>query len=86
MATTYKLGTVKHGSKGTHVLLVQEILKARGFKGSDGQALKLDGECGDNTMFAIKSYIESRKKQGADLGSPDAWGQKCWGDQGWAKA
>ena len=29
MATTYKLDTVKRGDKGTSVLLLQEILKAR---------------------------------------------------------
>lgn len=86
MAVTYKLSTIKFGSTGTNVLLVQEILKARGFKGKDGQPLKLDGEAGENTMFAIASYIETRKKQGADLGSPDGWGPKCWGDQNWPKA
>ena len=84
MAKTYKLETVRLGSKGNHVLLVQEILRARGFVSADGKPLKLDGDCGDNTMFAIKSYIEARAKQGADLGTPDAWGPKCWGDQGWA--
>lgn len=86
MAKTYKLGTVVLGSKGNHVLLVQEILRARGFTGKDGKPLTLDGYAGENTMFAIKSYIEARSKQGADLGSPDGWGQKCWGDQGWPSA
>lgn len=86
MAKTYKLETVVKGSKGNHVLLVQEILRARGFVGADEKPLKLDGEAGDNTMFAIAAYIEARSKQGADLGSPDGWGQKCWGDQGWPVA
>ena len=85
MATTYKLETVRLGSKGNHVLLVQEILRARDFKGADGKPLKLDKDAGDNTMFAVDSYIEARAKQGADLGAKGAWGPKCWADQGWAK-
>lgn len=86
MAETYKVETVRLGSKGPHVLLVQEILSARGYRGTDNKALKLDGEAGDNTMFAIKSYIEDRVKHGADLGSNDAWGPKCWADQALPKA
>ena len=51
---------VKNGSKGTSVLLVQEILKSRGFKGSDGKDLSLDREAGSNTIYAIKQYQKSR--------------------------
>lgn len=87
MADTYKVGTVRKGSKGPHVLLVQEILRARGYRGADNEALKLDGEAGDNTMFAITHYIDQRNKQpGVDLGSNDAWGPKCWADQALPKA
>lgn len=85
MATTYKLGTVSLGSTGNDVLLVQSILKSRGFKGADGKELDLDKQAGPNTMFAVKSYIEDRAKHGADLGGTDAWGPKCWADQGWVK-
>lgn len=87
MAETYKVETVRMGSKGPHVLLVQEILLARGYRGADNKALKLDGEAGDNTMFAIAHYIDQRNKQpGVDLGSNDAWGPKCWADQALPKA
>lgn len=86
MAETYKVGTVRLGSEGTDVLLVQTILKGRGFKGADGKPLELDKQAGPNTMFAIKSYIEDRAKHGADLGGTDAWGPKCWADQGLPKA
>ena len=51
---------VKNGCKGTSVLLVQEILKSRGFKGSDGKDLSLDREAGSNTIYAIKQYQKSR--------------------------
>lgn len=87
MAETYKVGTVRMGSVGNDVRLVQTILKARGFRGADGNALELDGVAGENTMFAITHYIDQRNKQpGVDLGSNDAWGPLCWADQGLAKA
>lgn len=54
--------TVKKGENGNHVLLVQEILRARGFKGKDGKALKLDKDCGTNVVHAIKQYQKAREK------------------------
>lgn len=56
----FTTGTVKKGSTGNHVLLLQEILRARGFKGKDGKALKLDREAGDNTIYALTEYQKSR--------------------------
>lgn len=90
MATTYKFRTIEIvngvAMEGGDVLLVQEILKARGYKGRDGKPLKLDGHTGDdydksNTMYAIACYIEDRLKNGVDLGGKDGWGPKCWADQ-----
>lgn len=60
---------VSNGSKGTSVLLLQEILKARGFKGLNGSELALDRDCGANTVCAINSYQTSRRKQGKELGN-----------------
>lgn len=54
--------TVKAGDKNTSVLLLQEILKARGFKGKDGKALKLTWTADANTIYALKEYQESRKE------------------------
>ena len=90
MAATYKLRTIEivngEAMEGGDVLLVQEILKARGYKGRDGKPLKLDGHTGNdydtsNTMYAIACYIEDRLKNGVDLGGKDGWGPKCWADQ-----
>lgn len=53
--------TVKKGDSGLSVLLLQEILRARGFKGKDGKDLKLDREAGENTIHALTKYQESRK-------------------------
>lgn len=54
--------TVKAGDKNTSVLLLQEILRARGFKGKNGKALKLTWAADANTIYALKAYQESRKK------------------------
>lgn len=54
--------TVKVGDKNTSVLLLQEILRARGFKGKDGKALKLTWTADANTIYALKAYQESRKE------------------------
>lgn len=53
--------TVKKGDNGLSVLLLQEILIARGFKGKDGKPLTLDRAAGTNTIHALTKYQESRK-------------------------
>lgn len=54
--------TVKSGDKNTSVLLLQEILRARDFKGKTGKALKLTWIADANTIYALKAYQESRKE------------------------
>ena len=54
--------TVKAGDKNTSVLLLQEILRARGFKGKSGKILKLTWSADTNTIYALKAYQESRKE------------------------
>ena len=54
--------TVKSGDKNTSVLLLQEILRARGFKGKTGKTLKLTWTADANTIYALKAYQESRKE------------------------
>lgn len=51
---------VKLGSEGTSVLLLQEILIARGFKGKNGKALTLSRKADENTIYALKQYQKSR--------------------------
>lgn len=51
---------VKLGSTGTSVLLLQEILRARGFKGKNGKALSLSRKADENTIHALKAYQKSR--------------------------
>ena len=54
--------TVQAGDNNTSVLLLQEILRARGFKGKTGKALKLTWTADANTIYALKAYQESRKE------------------------
>ena len=69
--------TVEKGDTGLSVLLLQEILIARGFKGKDGKALTLDRVAGTNTVHALKKYQESRK---GVLEADGICGDKTWRD------
>jgi len=52
--------TVQYGSTGTSVLLLQEILKARGYTDSNGKVLELDQSAGNATVSALKKYQKER--------------------------
>lgn len=69
--------TVKKGDNGLSVLLLQEILIARGFKGKDGKPLTLDRVAGTNTIHALTKYQESRK---GVLEADGVCGEKTWRD------
>lgn len=69
--------TVEKGDTGLSVLLLQEILIARGFKGKDGKPLTLDRVAGTNTIHALTKYQESRK---GVLEADGICGDKTWRD------
>lgn len=69
--------TVKKGDNGLSVLLLQEILIARGFKGKDGKPLTLDRVAGTNTIYALTQYQKSRK---GVLQADGICGDKTWRD------
>lgn len=73
----FEPGLVKLGSTGTSVLLLQEILRARGFKGKNGKALSLSRKADKNTIYALKAYQKSRN--GA-LAVDGECGEKTWKD------
>ena len=68
---------VKLGSEGTSVLLLQEILIARGFKGKNGKALTLSRKADANTIYALKQYQKSRN---GVLVVDGECGEKTWKD------
>ncbi len=65
--------TVQLGSVGTSVLLLQEILVARGFKGRNSKILDLDREAGDNTIYALKTYQKSRGLEADGICGTATW-------------
>ena len=68
---------VKLGSTGTSVLLLQEILIARGFKGKNGKALTLSRKADENTIYALTQYQKSRN---GVLVVDGACGENTWKD------
>lgn len=78
---TFSVETVQLGSKGNHVLLLAEILKARRFY---NQGLAPDMTCDEQLVKAINAYQSDRRKQGVELGTDghndSVCGKKMWAD------
>lgn len=68
---------VKLGSEGTSVLLLQEILIARGFKGKNKKVLTLSRKADENTIYALRQYQKSRN---GVLVVDGECGEKTWKD------
>ncbi len=64
---TVNLTQVQKGNKGKSVLLLQKLLMAARYTGRNGAGLALDGECGDNTVFAIKEYQRKHSSEGISV-------------------
>lgn len=74
----FEAKTCKAGDCNTSVLLLQEILKARGFYSG-----KLDRKFGKELMIAVNKYQVERMKQGKKLGNGKGdgiCGQDMWRD------
>ena len=52
----FTTSTVRRGSQGASVKLLQTLLKGLGYTNTDGTPLKLDGDAGNNTVSAITKY------------------------------
>ena len=69
----FSVGNVKSGTKGNDVKLLQRLLKSNGFRGADGKLLMLDGDCGANTVYAIKSYQKKKGLSADGIAGPATW-------------
>ncbi len=74
--------TVRMGSKGVNVYVLQSILRMLLFVGSDGLPLEIDGDAGNNTVFAINTFQSTMRSYGYEVGTNGAndgeFGEKCW--------
>lgn len=74
--------TVRKGSKGTDVIVLQTVLRLLLFKGKDGKPLKIDGEAGTQTVHAINSFQSTMRAYGYEVGTngknDGEFGEKCW--------
>ena len=81
---TLRLDTVKRGDKGTSVLLLQEILKAREIKkGVPYYKGELDREFGPATERAVIDYQTLRIAMGAKIGGSDGKADGEVGEATW---
>lgn len=69
----FSVGEVKKGSKGKDVRLLQRLLKSNGCKGKDNKYLKIDGESGENTDYAIRYYQKKKKLTIDGVCGPKTW-------------
>ena len=70
---TFQKAIDKYPSKGNDVKLLQRLLKSNGFKGKDGKNLTIDGECGTNTVYAIKKYQTKKGLSVDGCAGPATW-------------
>jgi hypothetical protein len=74
--------TVILNSKGVDVYILQAILRSQGFTGQDGKPLLIDGNAGNNTIYAINSYQRMMRAYGIECGTnghnDSSCGSKMW--------
>ena len=78
----YNFTTVKLGTTGTCVVTLQTVLVMLHYLGADGKPLVIDGECGENTVFAINSFQSNMRAYGFECGTngqnDGCFGGACW--------
>lgn len=78
----HSFSTVRYGSTGTDVVVLQTVLSMLHYVGEDGKPLTIDGDCRTNTVYAINSFQTSMRAYGFECGTngenDSAFGQACW--------
>lgn len=76
---TMKFQTIKSGSTGTQVYILQALLRGLQCLGKDGKPLTIDGVYGPNTADAIKTFKQRQKAYGYSIGTIDGtFNSACW--------
>lgn len=57
---SFNIQHVMMGSTGGSVRLLQRLLKSKGYPGKDGKKLTIDGDAGENTIYAVKSFQKAK--------------------------
>ena len=68
-----EMEVVKKGSTGREVVVLQTLLRAAGYKGSDKKVLSLDGNAGNNTIYALKNYQSKNGLVCDGCAGPSTW-------------
>ncbi len=68
-----KVNVLRPGSAGDQVKTVQRILYAMGYKGSNGKAVAVDGDFGENTAFAVKTFQKKRNLEADGIVGAKTW-------------
>ena len=63
------------GNTDNQIKTIQRILNALGYKGKEGKPLKVDGNLGDNTEYAITCFQKDKKIK---VNYPGTVGAKTW--------
>lgn len=74
--------TIKRGSTGTDVVVLQCVLRMLQYVGKDGKPIDIDGKCGINTVFAINTFQTVQRAYGFECGNngknDGTFGRACW--------
>ena len=77
-----KFTTVKKGSSGTCVSILQSCLRAMQYLGADGKPLEVTGVCNNNTVYAINTFQTLQRAYGFECGdhgkNDGSFGPSCW--------
>lgn len=72
-------GKVRKGTKGIDVIVLQSLFRASCMIGADQKLIEIDGESGNNTVYAINDFKKRMNANGIDVGKVDGvFDEVCW--------
>lgn len=74
--------TVKKGTSGTCVAVLQACFRAMQYTGADGKPIEITGVCNNNTVYAINTFQTVQRAYGVECGTKgkndSTFGPSCW--------